>query len=192
MAKVTGPLFSISASGKIADSMVYFPWKGLHVVRQWLKPTNPESADQGNRRVMLGGLGRAPKYVQKNSIYHTHALGVAIPPNTWISTFVKYVMTTYFTDVAGFDAIQTELGLHPARNDFRDRAGELGLTVFDLNYKSMANSFSARLQLYMLAKYGWDQYQLNNLKFATDPYTKDIATWNNANIVQMIAEFAPV
>ena len=41
MAKVDGPLLSLEARGKVADAIVFFPWKGRHVVRQWLKPTNP-------------------------------------------------------------------------------------------------------------------------------------------------------
>jgi hypothetical protein len=40
MVKVTGPMQSISASGAFAKSMVFFGWKGINVVRQWLIPTN--------------------------------------------------------------------------------------------------------------------------------------------------------
>jgi len=41
MAKVDGPLFSLEARGKIGQAIVFFPWKGRHAVRRWLKPTNP-------------------------------------------------------------------------------------------------------------------------------------------------------
>lgn len=50
MAKLTAPLFSFGASGKIADSLVYFPWKGLDAVRQYVIPANPRSADQVTQR----------------------------------------------------------------------------------------------------------------------------------------------
>ncbi len=50
MAKVKAPLFSFGASGKIADALVYFPWKGLNVVRSWVKPSNPKSTDQVTQR----------------------------------------------------------------------------------------------------------------------------------------------
>ena len=58
MAKVDGPLFSLEARGKIADAMVFFPWKGRHIVRQWLKPTNPKSTKQGYLRSALKAIGK--------------------------------------------------------------------------------------------------------------------------------------
>ena len=50
MAKVKGPLFSVTASGKIADTLVYFPWKGIRAVRQWLVPSDPKSPAQVTQR----------------------------------------------------------------------------------------------------------------------------------------------
>jgi hypothetical protein len=67
MAKVDGPLFSVEARGKIADSIVFFPWKGKHVVRQWLKPTNPESTTQGYVRAALKAIGLWVKQVMSKS-----------------------------------------------------------------------------------------------------------------------------
>jgi hypothetical protein len=58
MAKVEGPLMSIEARGKLADSLVFFPWKGRHVVRRWLKPVNKESVLQGYVRVSLKAIGK--------------------------------------------------------------------------------------------------------------------------------------
>lgn len=46
MAKVTGPLFSLSASGQIAKSLVYMTWKGIQDVRKYVIPANPKSALQ--------------------------------------------------------------------------------------------------------------------------------------------------
>ncbi len=58
MAKVDGPLMSLEARGKIADAIVFFPWKGRHAVRQWLKPTNPMNPLQGYVRVALRAIGK--------------------------------------------------------------------------------------------------------------------------------------
>jgi hypothetical protein len=58
MAKVEGPLMSMEARGKIADSIVFFPWKGRHVVRQWLKPTNKKSIKQGYVRAAVYAIGK--------------------------------------------------------------------------------------------------------------------------------------
>lgn len=51
MAKLTGPLFSLGAAGKIGNALVYFRIKGRDVVRRWLVPHNPESADQVEQRL---------------------------------------------------------------------------------------------------------------------------------------------
>lgn len=53
MAKVNAPLFSFGASGKIADALVYFPWKGLNAVRQYIIPSNPKSTGQVTQRGYL-------------------------------------------------------------------------------------------------------------------------------------------
>lgn len=53
MAKVTGPLMSMDASGKFADSMVFGKWKGRNVVRQYTKPSNPQTSLQTDTRNAL-------------------------------------------------------------------------------------------------------------------------------------------
>ena len=50
MAKVNMPLMSAEARGKLADSIVFFPWKGIAAVRQWVVPANPKSSDQQTQR----------------------------------------------------------------------------------------------------------------------------------------------
>lgn len=50
MAKVNAPLFSFGASGKLADSLVYFPWKGINCIRKWVSPSNPQSTSQTTQR----------------------------------------------------------------------------------------------------------------------------------------------
>ncbi len=50
MAKVKGPLFSLSASGQIAKTLVYGDWKGIDVVRKYVIPANPRTAGQQQQR----------------------------------------------------------------------------------------------------------------------------------------------
>jgi len=50
MAKVKGPLFSLSASGQIAKTLVYGDWKGIDVVRKYVIPANPNTAGQQTQR----------------------------------------------------------------------------------------------------------------------------------------------
>ena len=50
MAKVKGPLFSLSASGQIAKTLVYGDWKGIDIVRKYVIPANPNTSGQQTQR----------------------------------------------------------------------------------------------------------------------------------------------
>lgn len=60
MAKTTGPLFSLEASGTVGKTVTYSQWKGRPYVRRRVIPFNPYEADQvaaRNRiRVMAAGM----------------------------------------------------------------------------------------------------------------------------------------
>jgi len=53
MAKVTGPLFSMSASGTIGKAVTYGRWKGQPWARVWFSPENPQTDKQVNIRKAL-------------------------------------------------------------------------------------------------------------------------------------------
>jgi len=53
MAKVIAPLMSFGASGQLAGTLVYFPWKGIECVRQYVHPANPKTTDQQAQRAKL-------------------------------------------------------------------------------------------------------------------------------------------
>lgn len=54
MAILKAPLLSFGASGKIADTLVHFTWKGLNVVREHVIPANPRTAAQQTQRGYWG------------------------------------------------------------------------------------------------------------------------------------------
>lgn len=53
MASVKGPLFSLSASGAVAKTLVYGSWKGVKTVRQHVDPANPNTAAQQTQRTLM-------------------------------------------------------------------------------------------------------------------------------------------
>lgn len=59
MAKVTGPLMSVAASGTFAKTLVFSIWKGRAYVRERVIPANPKSAMQLGVRAMMGFLAQA-------------------------------------------------------------------------------------------------------------------------------------
>ena len=53
MAVLTAPLFSFGAAGKLGGALVYFPWKGLKVVRSYVIPANPQTSAQTTQRTRM-------------------------------------------------------------------------------------------------------------------------------------------
>jgi len=53
VSRVTGPLFSLDASGTIANAMTFSKWKGKNYVRLRVIPANPQTASQTSQRDTL-------------------------------------------------------------------------------------------------------------------------------------------
>lgn len=70
MAKVRGPLLSMTANGQIGKSQVYAQWRGIPYVRQLVVPSNPQTTEQTLTRDVfrflnawfrsLGPIGQQP------------------------------------------------------------------------------------------------------------------------------------
>ncbi|GAI61095.1 unnamed protein product [marine sediment metagenome] len=71
VAKLKAPLMSLGASGKLADTLVYFPWKGINAVREYVIPANPKTALQTTQR---GYLTAAVALVHTAMAHATHPL----------------------------------------------------------------------------------------------------------------------
>lgn len=50
MAKLKAPLLSLGASQQFGKTMVFFSWKGINAVREYVIPTNPRTALQTTQR----------------------------------------------------------------------------------------------------------------------------------------------
>ncbi len=190
MAKVTGPLFSVSASGKIGDAIVFFPWKGRHVVRQWLKPANPKSADQGDIRLILGALGRACSPIHTTSAVATDVRLYAAVGATWVSEIIKYMVDQVVNDGTAWDALVTEYEAHTSVLLFDSEAAALNLAQLDISYKGMADLATPGMILYLIAKCLTNWELLGTKGFQRSPYTTALASWVEATIQEMVAEFA--
>ena len=70
MARVTGPLMSMEASGTIGKTLTFANWVGRQYVRRWTRPANPQTADQMDQRnafsVIGVGVSQANKCLQVN------------------------------------------------------------------------------------------------------------------------------
>lgn len=184
MAKVTGPLQSFSASGKIANSIVFAAWKGVNYVRQYVVPANPQSSDQGDQRIIVGGVGRAVGKVSVDSTIDTKlaALGVIPSGQSKQSYLVKYILDHYLDSVTNYEAQLALLTGHTAYTAFQTGATALGITDFDLAYAS-TDPFDRGLGVFLLAK------TCQALGFTGEPYTTALASWTGADIDLFVADF---
>ncbi len=187
MAKVTGPLMSLSASGQVAGTIVFSRWKGTSYVRELVIPVNPQSADQGDNRMIVGGIGRAAAAVKATSDYEAQMIALNKIPSgqSKQSALVSYIKSHYCTNATAFEAMYTAYNGHTAKTDFDANAADAGLVDFTISYKGTTSSFKAGLMLYLLAKAAIDY------GFTGSPYTTALASWTDTEIAAMVADFAP-
>lgn len=185
MARVSGPLMSMDARGKIANAIVFSIWKGQNYVRQWLKPANPQSTSQGDHRIMVGGTGRAVGKIGVGSTIDTKlaALGVIPSGQSKQSYMVKYILDHYLDSVTNYEAQLAALTGHTAYTAFQTGATALGITDFDLAYATTA-AYDRGLGVFLIAK------SCQALNFTGEPYTTALTDWTGADIDLFVADFA--
>jgi len=189
MAKVTGPLLSIEARGKIADAIVFFPWKGRHVVRQWLKPTNPASTKQGYVRAAMKAVGKAIKQIVSVSqggaldskVYTlaTAAVPAGLNWNAFLGQGFLAKLQTANTFVTGSFTDYIDVYSSLNTTDYaawQTNATALGMEDFAFGYGYTTN-IEAGCQLYFMAIGCY-----HNSLLASAPYNTDVASWVVADI----------
>lgn len=181
-AKVDGPLFSLEARGKIAEAIVFFPWKGKHVVRQWLKPTNPKTTSQGYLRAALKAIGKWVKKVgntndgdaQDSVVYaaFTDTVGAGVNWNAFAAQgFLDQIQDGGALKTTDFENFVSDFSTNldtDARTAFSTNATALGMEDFAFDY-GYTTSITAGLQLYFGALAAYYQSIIGTAPYNTDP-----------------------
>lgn len=104
MAKLKAPLLSLGASGAIGKAIVYFPWKGLNVAREYVVPANPKSTAQKLQRGYLTDAvtmihnyqAVSPFPIAEDDIRAYALWGSIYPtPRTWFNQAIKNGLDQY-------------------------------------------------------------------------------------------------
>lgn len=74
MAKVTGPLMSMDASGKFGGAMVFSKWNGRNTVHKLVTPSNPNTSGQIESRNDVRTLGEIQKFVKSTFLKYPGAM----------------------------------------------------------------------------------------------------------------------
>ena len=190
-AKVDGPLFSLEAKGKIGDAIVFFPWKGRHAVRRWLKPTNPRDVDQKIIRQKLASLGKAvgamesPGAVLPNGSAQVVAWKAKTPAaQIWNAYLVKEGMVDLANDTT-YLALSSAIFGTDTIGIWRGCATELGLATLLSTADAYATDISPEMQL---AAAAYAAYKVE-LSTATDIYSSYPSNWTTGQISQFATDF---
>ena len=113
MAKVTAPLQSFSAAGKVADSLIFQTHNGRNVVRKYFQPRNPRTPTQEDNRLIMAYVGQFLDSVD-TSLPWFQDLQTLVPPTmTWASFVQQYVTNRFGRGHAGVLAIHNEFTTVP-------------------------------------------------------------------------------
>jgi hypothetical protein len=158
MAKVTGPLMSMTASGTVGKVATFSIWKGIAYVRNRVIPKNPMSTLQKAARSALGTIAKACAAVLTitmdtavpaiGSPFFTAAVAAAPSGQSWISYLQKILNNQFTTLVAAYG---TASGVHAY---FVESATDIGLA--DYVDKSGTTHTNGQ-QLYLLAAFAVQQ-----------------------------------
>ena len=118
MARVEGPLMSISATGTFGKVLTFVRARGQQVVRRLTIPSNPQSQAQAENRTLIRLTGMAISRVNLNQVGKAdgetmtpleYFLSIRISPNTWNSEFTRRGFPsagkTLTADLAAWDAL---------------------------------------------------------------------------------------
>jgi hypothetical protein len=187
MAKVTGPLMSMTASGKIGDAIVFSIWKGVAYVRQFVIPANPQSTGQGDQRIIVGGTGRSVGKVAVTSPFNTklQAKGVIPAGQSKQSYLVKYILSHLLDTMTKYTSELAAVTAYSGITSWNKGADNLGITAFDLDYATVSQ-YSKALGLTLLYK------TQQALGFTGATYTPTLATMTNTKVHAFITKLKSV
>jgi len=110
MAKLKAPLMSLGASGQLGKALVFFPWKGLNVVREHVVPANPKTTLQTAQRARLTAAvldvhqaqGTSPPLDATDVTAYALLASTIKAATTWFNTLVKQLIEQA---IAGLDPV---------------------------------------------------------------------------------------
>lgn len=118
MVKVYGPMMSMDASGKLADTIVFSKWKGRNYVRNRVIPSNPQSGSQVGVRAMFRFLSQQ------------WATLLDADRASWLDRATAAVVSN-FNAYMGFNQDRWRRGLSPTHQDPVGDDGEYGNINWD-------------------------------------------------------------
>ena len=189
MAKVTAPLQSFSAAGKVADSLIFQTHNGRNVVRKYFQPRNPRSVDQRRNRVIISLTSQSISSVDSGLPYLTDLLTVVPPTQTWSTYIHKYVTSRFGRGLAGCEALRLDYAGHPNRALIDNFSARIDYRGFF--YPNAANTeifLAGGISFYLLAEIAFEIKATTNL-FNRPVYDTALNDWTLTHATAFKSDF---
>lgn len=190
MAKLVAPLLSLEARGAIGEAIVFFPWKGRNVARQWTTPANPRDIDQKLIRQKLASMGKNLKAIEtpKTGLLNGSSIYQLIKDDTeatqiWNAHMVKEALDDLKTDANLVSLSGAIFGCADTIPEWRCCATGLGFDT--LTGDAYATTISPELQFAMGA---YAAYKMA-LSGSTSVYDDYPSTWGTTKIEDFATDY---
>ena len=130
MARVTGPLMSMEASGTIGKTLTFANWVGRQYVRRWTRPSNPQTLDQMRQRNAFSVIGVGVSWANKCLLINTSttktdeaSYRAKTPSGMRWNGYIQKVLTG--SGAAGYKAAKLAWDIHANKKAWETTASEL-------------------------------------------------------------------
>lgn len=133
MAKVTGPLLSLSASGTVGKALTFANWKGINTARIASTPSNPKTVNQMANRAFLAAGGKVTKVTDPASTEATFLRTKTPAGQSYASYFVREMLGTGNVNMSAAKTAYNLGGNAAAKAIFDTAAATINLESVDLD-----------------------------------------------------------
>lgn len=189
MAKTVAPLQSFSASGKVADSLIFQNQNGRNIVRQYFRPSNPRTPAQQTNRLIMASLAQSFAAADMGKPWLNDLLQAVPAGQTWTTYAQQFFTRRYGRGEAGVQGAHSDLLRLADRVIWGNFAESIGMV--DIVYPDAidgARTLEAGTSLLFPVKLALDVRARTNL-FPQTYYDIDVGDWTLDIITQFKADF---
>lgn len=132
MAKVTGGLLSLDASGTFGGAITYAKWKGRQYARIKGNPSNPKTIGQMTGRAYFAAGGKITKRADLTDDVVTYVKTILPAGQSWASYFVKEMLGSGNVNIEAAQTAYNTGGNATVKGYFDDAAGQAGIEAVNI------------------------------------------------------------
>lgn len=132
MAKVTGGLLSLDASGTFGGAITYAKWKGRQYARIKGNPSNPQTEGQMTGRAFLAAGGKITKRADLTEAVVTFVKTILPAGQSWASYFVREMLGSGNNNIEAAKTAYNTVGNATVKGYFDDAAAQAGIEAVNL------------------------------------------------------------